>query len=256
MLNQIHSYCMRDVKSASIPKSAAFLAVITTSTSNASGSGSKRRDHALPAGTTKSNTSTFFASTAESSSKCNKSTNFGPASGKSSPSDAVTAKNAIDLLIKMLLLIILILLPLACTQQSLYITSSCAFHYHKIGANWVFDRCADPKNTAINFSRDWKVCWILCCGDWSNDRSWSSPALFNECESIKTTVANDRTAMIVGIVVGGTFLFLVLGYVIYKLTSGNERSRVDPQYKLAIIRKNIVRSLVWKSDWGRINESL
>jgi hypothetical protein len=62
--------------------------------------------------------------------------------------------------------------------------------------------------------------------------------------------------MIVGVVVGGTFLFLVLGYVIYKLTSGNERSRVDPQYKLAIIRKNIVRSLVWKSDWGRINESL
>ncbi len=62
--------------------------------------------------------------------------------------------------------------------------------------------------------------------------------------------------MIVGIVVGGTFLFLVLGYVIYKLTSGNERSRVDPQYKLAIIKMNIVRSLVWKSDWGRINESL
>ena len=59
--------------------------------------------------------------------------------------------------------------------------------------------------------------------------------------------------MIVGIVIGGTFIFLVLGYVIYKLTSGNERSRVNPQHKLAIMRMNIVRSLVWKSDWGRIN---
>lgn len=62
--------------------------------------------------------------------------------------------------------------------------------------------------------------------------------------------------MVVGIVVGGIFIFLVLGYVFFKLASCNESGRVRPHRRLEIIRMNIARSLLWKSDWGQLQESL
>lgn len=154
----------------------------------------------------------------------------------------------------MLLLIITLLLPPTLTQPSVYLTPSCAFTSHPAGAKWIFDGCADPQNRSIHYSRDWKVCWILCCGDWSESRAWSSPSVLEKCEP--KAAASDKKIMIVGIAVGGVFIFLVLGYVIYKLASGNERGRISPQDKLAIIRRNIAGSLVWKSDWGRLQEGL
>lgn len=156
----------------------------------------------------------------------------------------------------MLYLVIELLLSSALAQPSVYLSSSCTFYSHRVASSWLFDSCADPTNPALEYSTDWKVCWILCCGDWSESRSWTSPDILRECKSAKPTATEDKTIMIIGIAVGGIFIFLVLGYVIYKLASGSERGRVTPHDKLAIIKKNIVRSLVWKSDWGALQESL